>query len=713
MFELHQVVELLGGGQELPPALQALASNTGSDLDSGLWLYALLAFVGVRLPWLRGRSPRPTSSAARRSGYFRRLGVEVPVDVKSSEAAVPRGRRADAAELALLQQACDLAVGAYMLPHGAKDLPEHVRKLGGSLIFARAGPVPGGPRRHAAGAAAPVAPADSSAALAAAAKQAAAARVRQTALDTAAVLAMGAALLLALALAAKAAALAVFSATMITMAVLPIVMLTAVGLVEAFSEAAVEMPPTMLAGAAAAGAAALYAAPKIQAGLVAGQMQPQQAAKHLDAQAAGVLGKLGVLTAFASARVRPWAAEAIAAARLPDPATPSAGYTVGLGASPAMAAKAPPGEAAVTVGAAAAVGPAGPAAELAAAPAPPEPPGWFACDCDLGGERVWAVVVRGSKSMSDWRLNLDFGAAVFEDAQDHSRGKAVFAHKGFYRAARALFEDPALRAVVDSARVMNRRVAFIGHSLGGSAATLLTLICVLHGVLKPEEIHGTYTFGSAEALCARARHLVHRCGLRREQFINVVNAHDVVPRLTTQVYPEVFRRTVVEGRVPGLGMNPISPFLRLAGLPEPRPADFEQHAAFLQTWRLCEPFGRVVHLVPDGRRGEGLRADVFEDLSDMRAMLDQPNVSELLLRRPREIPVFHVARMYRRAIRNAVRWDRRGGAALSEEQRAAGRREVLQNPMCGAAGAGEEPEAEANAGGVPAPDLVWATVSHG
>lgn len=295
---------------------------------------------------------------------------------------------------------------------------------------------------------------------------------------------------------------------------------------------------------------------------------------------------------------------------------------------------------------------------------------WFACDCQVGGEETRVIAVRGSASLADWRLNLDFEPVAFEAEFAPSRGgNPVLVHRGFYRAAKALIEDPRLREVLADAVLSGRRVAFTGHSLGGSAALLLSLLAVLRGFLPPEKLSAVFSFGSSEALCARARHLVRRLGLDRRSFVNIVNLHDVVPRMTVCTYPNFVEKLVLECG-DSWAFNPYVKFCEAVGVPKPRPEPWQQHSSFLGTSRLCEPIGVVAHLVPDGRRGEGLRAELLEDLGDVHDALDEPGLS-MLTDHTRHLLSFHTCASYRRALHVAQRWITLGGSALAVAEEAA------------------------------------------
>ena len=107
-------------------------------------------------------------------------------------------------------------------------------------------------------------------------------------------------------------------------------------------------------------------------------------------------------------------------------------------------------------------------------------------------------VVQGTDSLSAWRANLAFDPVPFE-----SPSLATAVHRGVYDAARSLY--PLLMPLVDehvAAHGHGRaRLAFTGHSLGGSVATLL-LLMVAHR--RPELIpllSPVYTFGAPSVLC--------------------------------------------------------------------------------------------------------------------------------------------------------------------------------------------------------------------
>lgn len=84
----------------------------------------------------------------------------------------------------------------------------------------------------------------------------------------------------------------------------------------------------------------------------------------------------------------------------------------------------------------------------------------------------------------------------FEDA-----ALGVSVHRGVYEAALALyprFEPIVLEHLAASPFA---RVSFTGHSLGGSIATVLAIIMVHRGLLRPSQLAPVYTFGAAACFC--------------------------------------------------------------------------------------------------------------------------------------------------------------------------------------------------------------------
>lgn len=104
--------------------------------------------------------------------------------------------------------------------------------------------------------------------------------------------------------------------------------------------------------------------------------------------------------------------------------------------------------------------------------------------------------MQGSDSIESWRTNLSFEPVPFEDA-----ALGVSVHRGVYDAALALyprFEPIVLEHVAASPFA---RVSFTGHSLGGSIATVLAILMVHRGLLRPCQLAPVYTFGAAACFC--------------------------------------------------------------------------------------------------------------------------------------------------------------------------------------------------------------------
>ncbi|KAI8464073.1 MAG: hypothetical protein J3K34DRAFT_462113 [Monoraphidium minutum] len=200
------------------------------------------------------------------------------------------------------------------------------------------------------------------------------------------------------------------------------------------------------------------------------------------ASAAGSLyaGSLGLV----SARLRPAAASAAsaAAAALPLPERLAGAAIAGI-AGMEVAASHPNGSDVKA------------ASSSSSAACPSE---WFVADDARSRTRYF--VIQGSDSLDHWRTNLMFEPVVFEDP-----ALGIKVHRGAYEAACALYDRflPLVQEQAHSHAVA--RIAFTGHSIGGSMATLLALMLVSRGVLRPDQLAPTVTFGAPAIFCARAR----------------------------------------------------------------------------------------------------------------------------------------------------------------------------------------------------------------
>jgi Lipase (class 3) len=125
------------------------------------------------------------------------------------------------------------------------------------------------------------------------------------------------------------------------------------------------------------------------------------------------------------------------------------------------------------------------------------PTEWYVADDEESHLRYF--VIQGSDNMDHWKVNLTFDPVTFEDS---SLGVKV--HRGVYETAMILY-DRFLPLVQDHvASSPSARIAFTGHSLGGSLATLLMMMFLKRGVLSAENLAPVYTFGAPAIFCEGA-----------------------------------------------------------------------------------------------------------------------------------------------------------------------------------------------------------------
>jgi len=199
-------------------------------------------------------------------------------------------------------------------------------------------------------------------------------------------------------------------------------------------------------------------------------------------------------------------------------------------------------------------------ADLAPAAAPADltksPSEWLVADDTTTKTRY--IAIQGSCTMEHWQINFTFDPVTFEDP---SLGAMV--HRGVYQAALKLYDEllPLVTEHVASSPAAN--VCFTGHSLGGSLATVLTMLFVHRGVLPPSALAPCYTFGAPAVFCglasqgnaagnaahpcdtcqltcemrhaasAHSKHhgLLRALGLTEDHMVNVMLHMDIVPRL--------------------------------------------------------------------------------------------------------------------------------------------------------------------------------------
>eukprot|EP00884_Botryococcus_braunii_P006720 jgi/Botrbrau1/16049/Bobra.7_2s0023.1 len=122
------------------------------------------------------------------------------------------------------------------------------------------------------------------------------------------------------------------------------------------------------------------------------------------------------------------------------------------------------------------------------------PTSWFVADDPVCGIRYF--VIQGSDNFDHWKMNLTFDPVTFEDPD-----LGVKVHRGIYEAAQILY-NRFLPMVVEHVQLHPfAKIAFTGHSLGGSLGTMLMLMYIRRGVVPPTAFDPTYTFGAPAIFC--------------------------------------------------------------------------------------------------------------------------------------------------------------------------------------------------------------------
>lgn len=123
------------------------------------------------------------------------------------------------------------------------------------------------------------------------------------------------------------------------------------------------------------------------------------------------------------------------------------------------------------------------------------PTEWFIADDPASHTRY--IVIQGSDNLDHWRVNLTFDPVPFEEPAL----QGVKVHRGVYETAEVLYERflPLVQDHLASSPFA--KIAFTGHSLGGSLGTLLMLMYVRRGVLPKSAISPVYTFGAPAVFC--------------------------------------------------------------------------------------------------------------------------------------------------------------------------------------------------------------------
>ncbi|GBG79582.1 hypothetical protein CBR_g29729 [Chara braunii] len=157
---------------------------------------------------------------------------------------------------------------------------------------------------------------------------------------------------------------------------------------------------------------------------------------------------------------------------------------------------------------------------------------WFICD-DLGSHTRY-FIIQGSDSLASWQANLMFDPVPFEDP-----ALGVHVHRGIYEAAQGLFKQllPFITGHVRSHGENMAHIRMCGHSLGGSLAVLLSLMCHARGIVPKNVLQPVHTFGAPSIMCG-GDHLLRKLGLPQNFILSVMMHRDIVPRAFACDYPD-------------------------------------------------------------------------------------------------------------------------------------------------------------------------------
>ncbi|KAF6250895.1 hypothetical protein COO60DRAFT_715656 [Scenedesmus sp. NREL 46B-D3] len=131
------------------------------------------------------------------------------------------------------------------------------------------------------------------------------------------------------------------------------------------------------------------------------------------------------------------------------------------------------------------------------------PSDWFVCDgptTDGSSAPMRYFVIQGSITLDHWRINLTIDPSEFEGGAFGG----VKVHRGVYEAALEMLDVFVPYVREHLAKHPDGKIAFTGHSLGGSLATLLMLLLVHRGVLPPANVVTVRTFGAPAIFCEGA-----------------------------------------------------------------------------------------------------------------------------------------------------------------------------------------------------------------
>eukprot|EP00897_Mesotaenium_endlicherianum_P002744 jgi/Mesen1/2498/ME000159S01612 len=310
----------------------------------------------------------------------------------------------------------------------------------------------------------------------------------------------------------------------------------------------------------------------------------------------------------------------------------------------------------------------------ASRPDPVCPCEWFICDDAESHTRY--IVIQGSDSLASWQTNVTFDPVPFEAPE-----RGVLVHRGIYEAAKALYSEllPHMRSHVGdhSHACAAPKLRFTGHSLGGSLATLLSLMLHMRGDVPADALQSSvHTFGAPSVMCGGDR-LLKELGLASSHVQQVVMHRDLVPRVFSCDYPDHVAEVL----------------RRLSG-------SFRDHPCLHHQKLLYAPMGTMVVLQPDASQapshpllpaGSGLYEVKHPDQNDaalahhaerchsevraaQRAFLNTPHPLEILSD-PQSygtdgaISRDHDPRNYMRAIASILKQEKRRVRRIQGQQR--------------------------------------------
>lgn len=115
----------------------------------------------------------------------------------------------------------------------------------------------------------------------------------------------------------------------------------------------------------------------------------------------------------------------------------------------------------------------------------------------------------------------------------------VYVHRGIYEAAKGMYEQliPYVSDYLHNTHeTVNPCIRFTGHSLGGSLATLVTLMLHIREGVPQSSILPVVTFGSPAIMCG-GECLLHKLGLPQNHIQCIIMHRDIVPRSLSCNFP--------------------------------------------------------------------------------------------------------------------------------------------------------------------------------